>query len=81
MCALAKRLAARASLLAAAAGMAGTLAVAELSEEVREGPSPHKEEPDYQPGISLLHPLKYGADFQHFEFANPDAPKGGPNVS
>ena len=32
---------------------------------------------DYQHGISLLHPLKYGPDFTHFEYANPNAPKGG----
>ncbi|MCY4127937.1 MAG: extracellular solute-binding protein [Gammaproteobacteria bacterium] len=32
---------------------------------------------EYQPGISLLHELKYPADFEHFEYANPDAPKGG----
>lgn len=43
-----------------------------------EPEAPAREEtPNYQHGISLLHPLKYGADFQHFEFANPDAPKGG----
>ena len=35
------------------------------------------ETPDYRHGISLLHDLKYPADFTHFEFANPDAPKGG----
>jgi len=33
--------------------------------------------PDYRHGISLLHELKYPADFEHFEYANPDAPKGG----
>ena len=33
--------------------------------------------PDYQHGISLLHPLKYPANFKHFEYANPNAPKGG----
>lgn len=35
------------------------------------------EKPDYQHGMSLLHDLKYPADFTHFEYANPDAPKGG----
>ena len=35
------------------------------------------EQPAYQHGISLLHELKYPADFEHFEYANPDAPKGG----
>lgn len=33
--------------------------------------------PDYQHGISLLHELKYDVDFKHFDYANPDAPKGG----
>ena len=33
--------------------------------------------PDYQHGISYLLPLKYGADFTHFEWTNPDAPKTG----
>ena len=28
-------------------------------------------------GISLYGGLKYGPDFKHFEYANPDAPKGG----
>jgi len=35
------------------------------------------EQPAYQHGISLLHELKYPADFTHFEYVNPDAPKGG----
>ena len=35
------------------------------------------EQPEYQHGISLLHELKYPRDFKHFEYANPDAPKGG----
>ena len=39
--------------------------------------APAAREPAYQHGISLLHPLKYGADFEHFEYANPNAPKGG----
>ena len=39
--------------------------------------APAAREPAYQHGISLLHPLKYGADFKHFEYANPNAPKGG----
>lgn len=35
------------------------------------------EEINYQHGISLLHELKYPPDFEHFEYANPLAPKGG----
>ena len=33
--------------------------------------------PDYRHGISHLLPLKYGPEFSHFEFTNPDAPKAG----
>lgn len=32
---------------------------------------------EYQHGISLLHELKYPTDYEHFEYANPNAPKGG----
>ena len=28
-------------------------------------------------GLSMLHDLKYGPDFKHFEYVNPDAPRGG----
>ena len=35
------------------------------------------EQPPYHHGISLLHDLKYPADFAHFDYANPAAPKGG----
>ncbi len=32
---------------------------------------------EYAHGISLIHDLKYGPDFTHFEYLNPNAPKGG----
>ena len=35
------------------------------------------EEPRYEHGISFFHELKYPADFTHFDYINPDAPKGG----
>ena len=35
------------------------------------------DQPPYRHGISLLHELKYPADFTHFAYANPSAPKGG----
>ena len=35
------------------------------------------EEPRYEHGISFFHGLKYAADFTHFDYVNPDAPKGG----
>ena len=28
-------------------------------------------------GLALFADLKYGADFTHFDYVNPDAPKGG----
>ena len=28
-------------------------------------------------GFAIFGDLKYGADFTHFDYANPDAPKGG----
>ena len=34
-------------------------------------------DPDYKHGISYVEPLKYDAEFQHFSYANPEAPKGG----
>ena len=34
-------------------------------------------EPRYEHGISFFHELKYPADFTHFDYINPDAPKGG----
>lgn len=35
------------------------------------------EDDGFTHGISLLHELKYSADFKHFDYVNPDAPKGG----
>ena len=35
------------------------------------------EEPTYENGLSFFHELKYSADFTHFDYVNPDAPKGG----
>ena len=34
-------------------------------------------EPRYEHGISFFHELKYPAGFTHFDYINPDAPKGG----
>ena len=35
------------------------------------------EEGQWQHAISTFDEFKYGPDFEHFEYANPDAPKGG----
>ena len=32
---------------------------------------------DYQHGISYIEPLKYDPNFKHFDYVNPEAPKGG----
>lgn len=32
---------------------------------------------EYSHGYSYIEPLKYSADFTHYEYVNPDAPKGG----
>ena len=34
-------------------------------------------EPRERHGLSLMGDLKYGPDFKHFDYVNPDAPKGG----
>ena len=35
------------------------------------------EELEFSHGISLLHELKYGPDFEHFDYVDPNAPRGG----
>ena len=47
------------------AGFLANLAFAE------EGPQRHH-------ALSLIGEPKYKADFKHFDYVNPDAPKGGP---
>ena len=32
---------------------------------------------EFRHGIAFYHDLKYPADFEHFDYVNPDAPKGG----
>ncbi len=34
-------------------------------------------DPEYRHGISYVMPLRYGPDFPHFDYVNPDAPKAG----
>ncbi len=36
---------------------------------------------EFQHGMAFYHDLKYPADFQHFDYVNPEAPKGGTFVS
>jgi microcin C transport system substrate-binding protein len=39
--------------------------------------SPAHAEPEKHHALSLIRPPKYPADFKHFDYVNPDAPKGG----
>ncbi|MCB1476273.1 MAG: ABC transporter substrate-binding protein [Rhodobiaceae bacterium] len=36
-----------------------------------------QQEAEWHHGLSLFGELKYGPDFKHFDYVNPDAPKGG----
>ena len=70
---------ARTRALVASVGLATSAAVLAAppdlaSEATRDTPCGR---PDYQHGISYVVPLKYDADFEHFAYANPDAPKAG----
>ncbi len=40
-------------------------------------PAIAEEEGQWQHGVSTFDEFKYGPDFEHFDYANPDAPKGG----
>jgi len=40
-------------------------------------PPAHADEPAPTHGMAMHGDLKYGPDFKHFEYVNPDAPKGG----
>jgi microcin C transport system substrate-binding protein len=40
-------------------------------------PARAQEEPQHRHAVSLIGKPKYPADFQHFDYVNPDAPKGG----
>ena len=41
------------------------------------GPRAYAQEPTWRHGLSLFGELKYGADFMHFDYVKPDAPKAG----
>ncbi|HKA47167.1 MAG TPA: extracellular solute-binding protein [Methyloceanibacter sp.] len=40
-------------------------------------PAVAQDEPQHRHAVSLIGTPKYPADFQHFDYVNPDAPKGG----
>ena len=35
------------------------------------------EDRDFRHALTLFDDIKYGPDFKHFDYVNPDAPKGG----
>ncbi len=50
---------------------------ATLNRPVNGVASVRAEKKNWQHGLSLFGELKYPADFKHFDYVNPDAPKGG----
>ena len=40
-------------------------------------PSAHAQQQQWHHGLSLMGDVKYPPDFKHFDYVNPDAPKGG----
>ena len=59
----------------AAAALAATLAILPAAAQAPAQPAPGAGE--WRHGLSLLGDVKYPADFKHFDYVNPDAPKGG----
>ena len=43
----------------------------------RQQPVPWRRNGQWRHGLSLFGDLKYPPDFKHFDYVNPDAPKGG----
>ncbi|MGD1935656.1 MAG: extracellular solute-binding protein, partial [Candidatus Phaeomarinobacter sp.] len=64
---------ARASVFAAALSLSAAFPASAQDEAQNLAPNGG----EWRHGISIFGDLKYPADFQHFEYANPDAPKGG----
>ncbi|RXF68740.1 extracellular solute-binding protein [Hansschlegelia zhihuaiae] len=56
-----------------AAALAALLAISPAAAQAPAPPS----EPQWRHGLSLFGDVKYPAGFKHFDYVNPDAPKGG----
>lgn len=71
------------TLLAAVLPSTGIHAQEDSKPNINPAPTVAVDETDLAPlttrshGISLYGDLKYGPDFHHFDYVNPDAPKGG----
>jgi microcin C transport system substrate-binding protein len=70
---LSRRTILRTGILAAAAPALGRLAPSALAQE----PPAAAPEPQWRHGLGLLDEPRYPADFKHFDYVNPGAPKGG----
>jgi microcin C transport system substrate-binding protein len=68
---LSRRTIIRTGLLAAAAPALGRLPLPAAAQEAGAGA------PEWKHGLSLFDELRYPAGFQHFDYVNPSAPKGG----
>ena len=56
---------------------AAAMAAAALAADSTPAAAAPCADADYRHGISYVLPLRYKADFEHFAYANPAAPKGG----
>ena len=63
--------------MAASARLLQCVAFLNLATALFVTASSGADEPVYEHGISFFHELKYPAGFTHFDYLNPDAPKGG----
>jgi microcin C transport system substrate-binding protein len=68
---LSRRTIIRTGLLAAAAPALGRLPLPAAAQEAGAGA------PEWKHGLSLFDELRYPTGFQHFDYVNPSAPKGG----
>ena len=68
---LSRRTILRTGLLAAAAPALGRLPLPAAAQDAGQGA------PEWKHGLSLFDELRYPAGFQHFDYVNPSAPKGG----
>ena len=60
-----------------ALGTAAAAAFALIGVAFASPPAAAQAEPEWQHGLAMHGDLKYGPDFEHFDYVNPNAPKGG----
>ncbi|MBO0905754.1 extracellular solute-binding protein [Jiella sonneratiae] len=61
----------------AAAGSNDAASATSASDTAAKAAAPDAEAGEWRTSMSLAEPSKYPADFQHYDYVNPDAPKGG----